>query len=204
MNKRELILDALQDLLREGRAGTASVSDIARKAGIAKGGMYYYFASKEEVFDALAQRQYDQVIAACHEKLGVFDGDALTKLKLLLFMYRSQAVDTSIDVYLHQPENAAIHQKSMASILQGLTPIVAEVLTQGVVEGLFVCENPAEAAQLLLSVLVFLLDPGLFEWSDAQTVLKLETLSEFLEKGLQAPSGSFSFLYEHWSKQTLA
>ena len=41
MSKRELILDALQELLYEGTAGTASVQDIATKAGIAKGGLYY-------------------------------------------------------------------------------------------------------------------------------------------------------------------
>ena len=34
MDKRTVILDALQELLHEGTAGTASVADIAKKAGI--------------------------------------------------------------------------------------------------------------------------------------------------------------------------
>ncbi|MFM2489711.1 TetR/AcrR family transcriptional regulator [Enterococcus avium] len=41
----------MQELLYEGTAGTASVQDIAKKAGIAKGGLYYYFKSKEEVLE---------------------------------------------------------------------------------------------------------------------------------------------------------
>ena len=48
MSKRELILDALQELLYEGTAGTASVQDIAKKAGIAKGGLYYYLRVKKK------------------------------------------------------------------------------------------------------------------------------------------------------------
>ena len=43
MDKRTLILDTMQELFIEGKAGTASVSDIAKQAGIAKGGLYYYF-----------------------------------------------------------------------------------------------------------------------------------------------------------------
>ena len=35
MDKRTLILDTMQELFIEGKAGTASVSDIAKQAGIA-------------------------------------------------------------------------------------------------------------------------------------------------------------------------
>jgi hypothetical protein len=38
MNKKEIILDAMRLLFKEGKAGTASVSGTAKKAGIAKGG----------------------------------------------------------------------------------------------------------------------------------------------------------------------
>ena len=56
MNKRDLILDSLEDLLTEEKGASCSVREIAQKAGIAKGGIYYYFQSKEEIFDALVER----------------------------------------------------------------------------------------------------------------------------------------------------
>ena len=65
IDKRELILNTMQELFQEGKAGTASVSDIAKRAGIAKGGLYYYFASKEEVLDALVEREYENIIQNC-------------------------------------------------------------------------------------------------------------------------------------------
>lgn len=134
MKKRELILDALQELLYEGTAGTASVQDIASKAGIAKGGLYYYFKSKEEVLDALVERQYNHVIETCRTKLSEIEAPALEKMKLLLYFYRSTAVDRALDAALHEPQNAAIHQKSNAFIMQKLAPIVSEILAQGMEE----------------------------------------------------------------------
>lgn len=203
MSKRELILNALQELLYEGTAGTASVQDIATKAGIAKGGLYYYFKSKEEVLDALVERQYSNVIETCRTKLAAVDAPALEKIKLLLYFYRSTAVDRAIDVALHEPQNAAIHQKSMAFILRQLSPIVGEILQQGVEEKIFTCDQPEQIAEILLSPIIFLLDPGLFTWTNHDVQLKLKALAQMLEASLQAPTDSFAFLYENWTQQNL-
>lgn len=203
MSKRELILNALQELLYEGTAGTASVQDIASKAGIAKGGLYYYFKSKEEVLDALVERQYSNVIETCRAKLAEIDAPASEKIKLLLYFYRSTAVDRALDVALHEPQNAAIHQKSNAFIMQQLAPIVSEIFQQGVDEKIFICEQPEQTAEILLSPIIFLLDPGLFTWTDEEVQLKLKALAQMLEASLQAPAGSFDFLYENWTKQSL-
>ena len=71
MDKRTLILDTMQELFIEGKAGTASVSDIAKQAGIAKGGLYYYFKSKEEVMDALVERIYEDIIKNCSNEVNL-------------------------------------------------------------------------------------------------------------------------------------
>jgi len=48
---RHLLLDAAAELLhRDGYAATSMV-DIAREAGVTKGGLYFHFASKDEVCD---------------------------------------------------------------------------------------------------------------------------------------------------------
>ncbi|MFV0394534.1 MAG: TetR/AcrR family transcriptional regulator [Coprobacillaceae bacterium] len=203
MSKRDLILDALQELLYEGKAGTASVMDIARKAGIAKGGMYYYFKSKEEALDALAYRQYEKVILNCKVTLDKSNDDALTKFKLLLYIYRNTIVEASVDDFLHQTQNAAIHQKSMADIVLGLRPIVSDILKQGNEEGVFTCENCDNYAEVILSTLVFLFDKGVFTWSNEEVISKIKSFSIFLENGLCATKGSFSFLYQGWSNQKL-
>lgn len=197
MDKKEIILDALRELFKEGKAGTASVSDIAKKAGIAKGGMYYYFRSKEEVLDALVVREYEDIIQACNVLVEQSNGNALQKFVLLLKSYRSSYVDTSLDEYLHMPQNAAIHQKSLAKILSSLSQIISRIIEQGIREGIFVCEFPLEYAEFIMSVFTFLLDPGIFRWTGEQYMIKLKALANMLEKGLCAPRGSFAFLYSN-------
>ena len=51
--KKDLILDAMQELMNKSNAQTISVSDIAKKAGIGKGSIYYYFKSKEEILEGV-------------------------------------------------------------------------------------------------------------------------------------------------------
>lgn len=196
MDKRELILNTMQELFKEGKAGTASVRDIAERAGIAKGGLYYYFHSKEEVMDALIEREYENIIQNCAKLLKSSNLNAIDKFALLLHTYTTSYVDPSLDTYLHLPQNAALHQKSLAKILLSLSQIVTEILEQGIKEGKFTCDYPEEYAQMMLSVFAFLLDPGIFTWTTAQKQQKYKALADILEKGLNTATGSFSFLYQ--------
>ena len=196
MDKRELILNTMQELFREGKAGTASVSDIAKRAGIAKGGLYYYFDSKEDVMDALVERAYDTIILDCKKKLENCTMNATDKMALLLYTYTSSYVDPSLDEYLHLPQNAAIHQKSLSKILLSLSDLVSPIIEQGIQEGIYQCEYPKEYSHIILSVFTFLMDPGLFSWTDEQKTQTLQALAKMLEQSLHAEEGSFSFFYQ--------
>jgi AcrR family transcriptional regulator len=50
------ILDAAEALLREASDQSINMADVAQRAGIAKGTVYLYFASKEELLLALHER----------------------------------------------------------------------------------------------------------------------------------------------------
>ncbi|QHQ60842.1 TetR family transcriptional regulator [Anaerocolumna sedimenticola] len=194
MNKKDLILDAMLELLKE--KSNASISEIAKKAGIAKGGIYYYFSSKEEILDSLIDRSFNEIIENCRIKLQEKEADALLKISILFKAYFSQHVNSEIDTYLHLPQNAELHQKSLAKILMEISHILAEILKQGVEEEKFHCDFPDEYAEIILSVFTFLLDPGIFHWTINEIDTKLKALANLLERGLMIPSGSFSFLYE--------
>jgi len=60
--RRAEILDAALRVFGQYGYRRTSVDDIAREAGIAKGTVYLSFASKEEVFQALAQRLAQQML----------------------------------------------------------------------------------------------------------------------------------------------
>lgn len=193
MKKRDLILDTMQELLMEQKGASCSVRDIAERAGIAKGGLYYYFKSKEEVFDALVERTYQKIIEDCQNIIPMQGVNAAEKLKLLYVQYRSSIVSSELDSYLHTPQNAWIHQKSLASILTNLSVIIAQIIEQGNEEGIFHCEYPLELSEMLLSAFCFLLDPGIFQWTPEQMKRKLMMLTSVLEKGLGLPANSIDF-----------
>lgn len=196
MNKKELILNTMQELFREGKAGAASVSDIAKRAGIAKGGLYYYFRSKEEVMDALVEREYAHIIQNCENIFNNNSLNATNKFVLLLHNFNNAYIDPSLNEYLHQPQNAGIHQKALAKLILSLSKLVSAIIEQGIQEGIYQCEYPEEYAQIILSVFTFLLDQSIFDWTPAQRIQKLEALASLIENGLSTEKGSFSFLYK--------
>jgi len=194
MSKRDLILDTMSELLEEKKGESCSVSDIAKKAGIAKGGLYYYFKSKEDVVDALVERTYQEIISEC-QKIALSDEyNAYQKFKNIYIHYRSTIVSSDLDAYLHSPQNANIHQKSLAKILTSLSPIVAKIIRQGNQEKLFHCEYPLELSEMILSIFCFLLDPGIFQWTPQQVERKMIVLVSLLESGLGVKAGSIDFI----------
>ena len=85
-NKKEMILDAMQELMSTASTQTISVSDIAQRAGIGKGSIYYYFSSKNDIIEAVIERSYSRVLdegqaLACSvSKVCRLDGEKIKKI----------------------------------------------------------------------------------------------------------------------------
>lgn len=58
--KEQHLLDCALDAFLSGTFGTVKMADIAAKCGYAKGIVFYYFKSKENVFLRLLEREYDR------------------------------------------------------------------------------------------------------------------------------------------------
>src|SRR5690348_5774943 len=63
-DKHEAILTAAFSLFGHYGYRRTSIDDIAQEAGIAKGTVYLYFKSKDEIFRALAQQFIDHMLTA--------------------------------------------------------------------------------------------------------------------------------------------
>src|ERR671912_253682 len=57
--RQQAILDAAERLLRRSPERVANVAEVADEAGLAKGTVYLYFPSKEELLLALHERHVD-------------------------------------------------------------------------------------------------------------------------------------------------
>jgi AcrR family transcriptional regulator len=61
--KRNQILDAAMACLHSTGFARTTMSDVAGRAGIGRGTVYWHFASKDELFLAVVQREVDQMMA---------------------------------------------------------------------------------------------------------------------------------------------
>lgn len=197
--KREIILDSMQKLMEENKAKSASVNDIAKEAGISKGSIYYYFKSKDDILDAVLESSYKKILEKSVQLTKNKDIDALEKMRRLFDICTYPHLELQkeeIKDYLHLQENSRLHQKFLIITVRELTPILTDIINQGISEKSLTCFYPEETAEIILSIITWLLDPNMFPCEDNKKRRRLKALSIILEDSMEVPKGSFNYLFE--------
>lgn len=197
-NKREQILDAMQELMGSSNAQAISVSDIAQKAGIGKGSIYYYFSSKNDIIDAVIERSYSRVLDAGKELAASSHMDAFKKMELIYHACLDSSMELrrqeAIGTFNEQQESAFIHQKFARIIITRLKPILTDIIRQGMEEGTIHCEYPEETAQIVLTVLTITLDNNLIPADQDQIGRILTAFTQMQEKSMDIPAHTLEFV----------
>lgn len=149
--RKKEILDAAEVLFARKGFDDTSTNDILAEVGIARGTLYYHFSSKEEILDAVIERMTGQLLA---EAKGITKDASLPVLERLTKAMLSLNVQSPIGLeimnQMHKPRNALLHQKMQARLLQGVVPMLAELEEEGIRQGLFQTDYPAQAAEMLM------------------------------------------------------
>ncbi len=91
--KYNLILDSLQKLLESKKLQAISVSEIAQKAGIGKGSIYYYFPSKNAILDALIKRNYEKPLTTAKNLAAQTKIPPFTRMAMIFQACRSSSTE---------------------------------------------------------------------------------------------------------------
>ena len=191
--RREEILDAAHTLFTTKGFQLTTMEDILGVVGIAKGTLYYHFPSKEQILKALVLRIVHQVEQQAHE-IAASSAPAVDKLKAIMAEMRVEGTESELIEQFHTPGNAEFHLLSITAMIEHLTPVLAEVITQGVAEGTFNTERPHDVIELLLSASGILLDQEILEAGPDELARRQETLIWASETLLGAAPGSLGFL----------
>ena len=145
------ILDVAEHLIAVKGFDATSSNDIIQAIGIARGTLYHHFKSKEEILNAVIERISETLIkraslAAEDKRKPLLERLTVTVLALQVHTSAQEEVMTQ----MHKPQNALLHQKMQQSMIDGVVPIFAALVEEGVAEGLFHTEYPKEAAQMIL------------------------------------------------------
>jgi len=107
---KEMLLDAAEAVFLEKGVAAASLEDIARKAGMTRGAVYWHFENKQDLFDAMHERvklpleqSYEHVLVAedllaalkehCLYVLRHFTQDLRARNVLTILMMKCEEVD---------------------------------------------------------------------------------------------------------------
>ena len=194
--RKKEILDIAEELFIAKGYEETSTTDILERVGIARGTLYYHFKSKEEILDALIDRTIDGVVR--NIKSAVSGNMSATK-KLFLFigaMKVDSEIGEEIAEYAHRPQNALMHQKIQASLLERIHPLAVEILNEGIEEGCCFTDYPEEAAEMLLVYSSVIFD-DMNELSEAEREKKAKGFVFNMERLLGMETGSLAGITEY-------
>ena len=196
-NKADAILDALQLLMNEKDIYNISVSEIADKAGIGKGSIYYYFPSKNAILDALIKRSYENAIQTA-KSLSVNENVSSYTRMAMIF----QACRSSSAQFLNNPkladettaELSLLHNKYLNYLISELKPALSEIITQGISRDEIKFDYPDALAEIVLIVIAVKLDNFIIPSTNEEIEQTLKGLISLLEKGTGLPLGTLEYL----------
>ncbi|HEX2980982.1 MAG TPA: TetR/AcrR family transcriptional regulator [Anaerolineaceae bacterium] len=192
--RRLEILEAAQHLFQTQEYDNTTIQDVIDYLGVAKGTLYHYYKSKEELLEAVVEHMAEKSIAQMQVVVNETQGSAVEKIGRLIAAGRIVNEDDQILEHLHHSGNVGMHTRMMAVALIKSAPFYAEVVRQGNAEGVFHVDHPLECAEFILAGIQFITDTGIYPWSQADLIRRMQALPGLIEAQLQAPAGSFQFL----------
>jgi AcrR family transcriptional regulator len=194
--RRQEIVAAAKALFQAKTYEQTSMNDVMQALGIAKGTIYHYFNSKEDLLAAVIESIVSDSAPAMQQIVTETPGSALAKLHALISATRLAAEDGIIREHLRQPANQGMHTRLLAAAFRQQAPLYAELIRQGCDEGVFHTEHPLECAEFILAAVQFLTDVGIYPWTAEDLERRVQAFPALVETQLQAPPGSFAFLVD--------
>ncbi|PEB39799.1 TetR/AcrR family transcriptional regulator [Bacillus pseudomycoides] len=202
--RRNEILDTAEKLFVSKGYMKTTVNDILREIGIAKGTFYHYFKSKEEVMDAIITRIVNADVVAAKKIASSSNIPVLDKLFQILMVQVPKAggnKEKMIEQF-HQPNNAEMHQKSLVQAILHLTPVLTEVIEQGIKEKIFETAYPQETMEFLIASAQVIFDEGLFQWQPHEAMQRAKAFINIMEMTLGAKKGTFNYILDILMRQS--
>lgn len=134
------VLDAALDLFIEKGYAQTRVEDIARRAGLSKGGVYLYFHSKEAILEGLVRRAVVPIAEHALSFAGNYEGDPRLVITLVLKLLGSRLNDPrllAIPKLIFRevaafPELAVMYRRE---VLDRMVPVIEGLLRKGIDQG---------------------------------------------------------------------
>ena len=170
----ENIITISAKLFAEKGYDKTSMQDIADAVGMSKGGIFHHFSSKEDIFNAVMERQFEQITETVKKWLDDMHG--LTAKEKLRGLIKRNLMDEKIikesgNMISSAAESPQIILAFTQDNVKKLAPIIADVIREGIEDRSISTAFPNECAEVLLLLLNFWCDTDIFQ-GDFSTLQK--------------------------------
>jgi TetR/AcrR family transcriptional regulator len=156
----ELLAAALDLFVEKGFAATR-VEEVAARAGVSKGTLFLYFASKDELFKAVVRENISGRFPQWNVAIEAFDGGTADMLRYAMTLWWERLGNTKasgitklmLSEAKNFPELAAFYQQE---VMQPAHELVRRILQRGVDRGEFAPMNMQYTVYAVLSPMLFL------------------------------------------------
>ncbi|MGZ9585671.1 TetR/AcrR family transcriptional regulator [Paenibacillus marinisediminis] len=189
--RRNEILDAADELFGQKGFDGTSTNDILEKVGIARGTLYYHFKSKEDIMDALIER-YNVLLLGAAQEIAADKSIPVVEriIRVVMALNISGGSSKEIMEHIHKPQNALMHQKIQRVIINGVTPILTEIIREGIEQGMFSTPFPYECMEMVVIYANTIFDDDMVVMTNEERGSRMLAFICNVERLLGAESGS--------------
>ncbi len=141
--RREAILDVATRLFARYGFRKTSVADIIRDAGVARGTVYKYFSTKEEIFHAVIRREMQDMLSRVREEVEK-ESTARDRLRAAVLTHTAE-IRKKVNVYRVATEVLSDviprSEKEVERLMEEALGVYAWILTEGVKAGEVVVDD---------------------------------------------------------------
>lgn len=161
-----------------------SIQDIIDELGMSKGAIYHHFKSKEEILNAVMEKQFSFVAQMLNHLVQNMEAkNAKEKLTHILEQIVADQEAHAIDSILSQQvKNSQFIVKGMSIGVKQDAPIIAKIMLEGQADGSINTDYPTECAEVFMLLVNIWINPMLFERGVAETVNRLKFLQYMMKQ----------------------
>ena len=193
--KRKLILEAATAVFLEKGYEAARVSEIVKRAGIAQGTFYLYFASKEEVFSGVADLFFQELLAEVALCLAGEDSILAKADRVIDQMARFMEREREKAMLMHSPVAASVLSRHeiaprLAGQAETLVDLAASQIEAGIAKGEIRPCHPRYTAYIVVAAIHEVLETACLAFYPGGVDRIVSELKGFIRAALQPRSDS--------------
>lgn len=179
--KEKIVKNAFELFSSKGYEATTT-QDIVDRTELSRGAMYHHFKSKQDILECVIREAQGKVNTFFAELAADQSLSAKEKISKMISFFADNDTQKQLIQYNWVEKIPFALLEEIRNLNTEIAPALSEIVKQGIKNGEFYSDYPAELAELLTLCLDIWLDPVIFKRTAGEISRRLDFLKYMLEK----------------------